>query len=212
MNNKGTDQTARMRRLICSFVVRIWHKQVFSWCGSILLGSFIWIGYYCEYNNISIKSFNYRFQYFSLTRSVWSKPKLCVMWKNYNVCETREFWRNTEYFPELLQSIAKLLNIYVLGGWGWGLLPINISIGMRCWNRCTFLLRDYMIRCLFQHQIIWVATLFHLPIISIQAADQFSQFFSMCYKDLHFKMMKSSVLTKHTIIIWIDGFGYKLYE
>ena len=29
-NNKGADQTARMRRLICAFVVRIWHKQVFS--------------------------------------------------------------------------------------------------------------------------------------------------------------------------------------
>ena len=27
---KGADQTARMRRLICAFVVRIWHKQIFS--------------------------------------------------------------------------------------------------------------------------------------------------------------------------------------
>ena len=34
-NNKGADQTARMRRLICTFVVRIWLKQVFSWSGSI---------------------------------------------------------------------------------------------------------------------------------------------------------------------------------
>ena len=33
-NNKGADQTAEMRRLICAFVVRICHKQVFSWCGS----------------------------------------------------------------------------------------------------------------------------------------------------------------------------------
>ena len=33
-NNKGADQTARMRRLICAFVVRIWQKQVLSWCGS----------------------------------------------------------------------------------------------------------------------------------------------------------------------------------
>ena len=32
--NKGADQTAQMRRLTCAFVVRIWHKQVFSWCGS----------------------------------------------------------------------------------------------------------------------------------------------------------------------------------
>ena len=23
----------QMRRLTCSFVIRIWHKQVFSWCG-----------------------------------------------------------------------------------------------------------------------------------------------------------------------------------
>ena len=29
MNNKGADQTAWMRRLICAFVVRLWHKQVF---------------------------------------------------------------------------------------------------------------------------------------------------------------------------------------
>ena len=36
-NNKGADQTAQMRRLICTFVVRIRQKQVFSWCGSCLL-------------------------------------------------------------------------------------------------------------------------------------------------------------------------------
>ena len=30
MNNKGADQTARMRRLICTFVVHIGQKQVFS--------------------------------------------------------------------------------------------------------------------------------------------------------------------------------------
>ena len=29
-NNKGADQTVWMHRLICSFVVHIWHKQVFS--------------------------------------------------------------------------------------------------------------------------------------------------------------------------------------
>ena len=34
MNNKKADQTARMRRLICDFVVRIWQKQVFSRCDS----------------------------------------------------------------------------------------------------------------------------------------------------------------------------------
>ena len=34
MNNKGADQTARMHKLICTFVVRIWLKQVFSWHGS----------------------------------------------------------------------------------------------------------------------------------------------------------------------------------
>ena len=27
--NKGADQTAQMRRLICTFVVRIWHKKGF---------------------------------------------------------------------------------------------------------------------------------------------------------------------------------------
>ena len=34
VSNKGADQTVRMRRLICVFVVRIWHKLVFLWCGS----------------------------------------------------------------------------------------------------------------------------------------------------------------------------------
>ena len=37
--NKDTDLTARMRRLICAFVVRIWHKQVSSWWGSNVIGS-----------------------------------------------------------------------------------------------------------------------------------------------------------------------------
>ena len=32
--NKGADQTAQMRRLICGFVVCIWQTQVFSWCSS----------------------------------------------------------------------------------------------------------------------------------------------------------------------------------
>ena len=32
--NKGADETARMHRLICTFVGRIWHKQVFSWRGA----------------------------------------------------------------------------------------------------------------------------------------------------------------------------------
>ena len=32
--NKGANQIAWMRRLICAFVVCIWHKQVFSCCGS----------------------------------------------------------------------------------------------------------------------------------------------------------------------------------
>ena len=37
MTNKGADQTARLRRLICTFVVRIWQKQVFSWQGSFFM-------------------------------------------------------------------------------------------------------------------------------------------------------------------------------
>ena len=32
-NNKGTDQTARMRRLVCACVVRKPRRQVFSWRG-----------------------------------------------------------------------------------------------------------------------------------------------------------------------------------
>ena len=36
MKNKGADQTARMHSQICAFVVRIWHKQFFSWCGSFI--------------------------------------------------------------------------------------------------------------------------------------------------------------------------------
>ena len=37
MNNKGADQTAQMRRLICAFVVRIWHKTGF------LMAQLIWL-------------------------------------------------------------------------------------------------------------------------------------------------------------------------
>ena len=40
-NNKGADQTARMRRLSCVFVDRIWHKQVFSWRGSNIM--MVWV-------------------------------------------------------------------------------------------------------------------------------------------------------------------------
>ena len=36
-NNKGSDQTVQMRMLICAFVVRLWHKQVFSCCGSFVI-------------------------------------------------------------------------------------------------------------------------------------------------------------------------------
>ena len=39
VNNKGAVLTARMCRLVCTFVVRIWLKQVFSWCGWIVFGS-----------------------------------------------------------------------------------------------------------------------------------------------------------------------------
>ena len=42
MNNKGADQTARMHRLICAFVVCIWQKQVFSWRSSYSLSSYFW--------------------------------------------------------------------------------------------------------------------------------------------------------------------------
>ena len=31
MTNKGADQTARMRRLIWAFIVRIWHEHVVIW-------------------------------------------------------------------------------------------------------------------------------------------------------------------------------------
>ena len=43
-NNKGADQNARMRRLICAFAVRIWHKQIFSWRG--LADEVFQTGYY----------------------------------------------------------------------------------------------------------------------------------------------------------------------
>ena len=36
-DSEYSDQTARMRRLICVFVVRICHKQVFSWRGSFII-------------------------------------------------------------------------------------------------------------------------------------------------------------------------------
>ena len=44
VNNKGADQTAQMHRLICAFVVRIWHEQVFSWRGSFVYSLALIIG------------------------------------------------------------------------------------------------------------------------------------------------------------------------
>ena len=41
-NNKGVDQTAWVRRLICVFVVRIWQKQVFSRLGSFNAALGVW--------------------------------------------------------------------------------------------------------------------------------------------------------------------------
>ena len=38
-NNKDADQTVGMRRLICTFVVRIWQKQIISWRGSYCIFS-----------------------------------------------------------------------------------------------------------------------------------------------------------------------------
>ena len=54
MINKGADQTAQMRRPICAFVVRIGHKEVFSWCGSNIpfAGSLVLMGK--AYNSASI--------------------------------------------------------------------------------------------------------------------------------------------------------------
>ena len=36
-NNKGADQTARKRRLVCAYVVSTQQTQVFSRCGSFIL-------------------------------------------------------------------------------------------------------------------------------------------------------------------------------
>ena len=42
-NNKGADQTVRMRRLICAFVVCIWHKTRFR---------MTWPKYYLRYDEV----------------------------------------------------------------------------------------------------------------------------------------------------------------
>ena len=39
MNNKGANQIVQIRRLICAFVVPIWHKQAFSWRSSYYTGN-----------------------------------------------------------------------------------------------------------------------------------------------------------------------------
>ena len=36
---------ARMRRLLCIFVDRLWHKQLLSWCGSYSFGDIPIVGY-----------------------------------------------------------------------------------------------------------------------------------------------------------------------
>ena len=53
MNNKGADQAARMRRLICTFVVRIWHKTHFCMDG--------WVRVLRPFNSISVISRRYIF-------------------------------------------------------------------------------------------------------------------------------------------------------
>ena len=46
-NNKGADQTAQMHMLICVFIVRIRHKQVFPWHGS--KSTYLWCGADSQY-------------------------------------------------------------------------------------------------------------------------------------------------------------------
>ena len=60
---KDADQAARMCRLICGFVVRIWHKQVFSWRVWFMFRSFCYIHKFMRWD---MKS--------------WLRNKSCYFW------------------------------------------------------------------------------------------------------------------------------------
>ena len=68
-NNKSADQTVQVHRLICTFVVRMWHKQVFSWTWPILY----WLGlvhqwkyclFSCTLNLHEKKNISFLYSYF----------------------------------------------------------------------------------------------------------------------------------------------------
>ena len=65
-NNKGVDETARMRRLICTFVVRIWHKTGFLMTWPILFQ----LADLFQLSNLTANK---------LSR-IMRKPVLCHMW------------------------------------------------------------------------------------------------------------------------------------
>ena len=62
-NNKGADQIVWMRRLICTFVVRIWHiRQVSSWRGffSICFWMLVRIAFLLEFSPKAIVIINHK--------------------------------------------------------------------------------------------------------------------------------------------------------
>ena len=77
-NNKGADQTARMRRLICTFVVRIWQKQVFSWRGSYLVKT------YCK-----------KFENFRHLKYGCNYPKIWTIWFYHRIIHPKDADRMT---------------------------------------------------------------------------------------------------------------------
>ena len=70
-DSKDFDQTARMCRLICAFVVRIWYKQVFLWCGS-----YVWRKLSINFHQISSICFR---GWMTMSMNFCNSPKLLAL-------------------------------------------------------------------------------------------------------------------------------------
>ena len=104
MNNKGADQTARMCRLICGFVVRIWQKQVFSWRGSY--------GFRQKIAEFTVTNFRpYLIRYHVIFASVLTKSSKTVRGQNFANCpgmDKCDYRARTESQPSASLSVDLL--------------------------------------------------------------------------------------------------------
>ena len=91
-----------MHRLICTFVVRIWHKEVFSWC--------------CSFNFISSKSNTFRIDLKFLDRQVWTNSvdhvshSVSILWMSHSMVIKSFSYQDTPPRHSLLVCILNFDN------------------------------------------------------------------------------------------------------